>query len=72
MNGNIKSEAQVLAAIDFLATHSVSNSFKEEEFKNACGAGVVITVDQIEDEVGNAFFSEYFRSEKQLKSTKRC
>lgn len=50
MNGNIRNEAQLQASIDFLLHHSVSN-FTEDEFKKACGVGVVISIDQIEDEV---------------------
>lgn len=52
-NGNIRSEAQLTAALDYLLSHSslTDAEFSEQEFLKDCGAGVVVTVDQIEQAV---------------------
>lgn len=50
INGDIKNEQQVTAAIDFLHSHMLTG-FNVDEFLKACGVGVVITQELIEDEV---------------------
>uniref|UniRef100_A0A914ZL78 Probable glutamine--tRNA ligase n=1 Tax=Parascaris univalens TaxID=6257 RepID=A0A914ZL78_PARUN len=50
INGDIKNEQQVTAAIDFLHSHIVTG-FNVDEFLRACGVGVNITRELIEDEV---------------------
>ncbi|KAH7724037.1 glutaminyl-tRNA synthetase [Aphelenchoides avenae] len=49
MNGDIRNESQFNAAIDFLLAKSVGG-FDEKQFREACGAGVTISADQIEDQ----------------------
>ncbi|VDK43323.1 unnamed protein product [Anisakis simplex] len=50
INGNIRNEPQLSAAIDFLLSHTISG-FDESTFMDACGAGVIISSDMIEDQV---------------------
>lgn len=50
INGNIRNEPQLSAAIDFLLARSVTG-YEEDEFLQACGAGIVITSEQIEEQV---------------------
>lgn len=50
MNGDIRNESQFNAAVDFLLAKSVGG-FDETQFRDACGAGVTISADQIEDQV---------------------
>lgn len=49
-NENIKSDPQFSAAIEYLLSNVVLG-VSEEAFKEACGAGVVVTQDEIEDRV---------------------
>uniref|UniRef100_A0A0N5APU4 Probable glutamine--tRNA ligase n=1 Tax=Syphacia muris TaxID=451379 RepID=A0A0N5APU4_9BILA len=49
-NKNIRNEPQLSAAIDFMLARSVTG-FQESEFLQSCGAGVIITPEQIEDQV---------------------
>uniref|UniRef100_A0A914VYG5 Probable glutamine--tRNA ligase n=1 Tax=Plectus sambesii TaxID=2011161 RepID=A0A914VYG5_9BILA len=49
-NGNIRNEPQVTAALEYLTSNVVSG-VDEKAFMAACGAGVVVTEDQIEDQV---------------------
>lgn len=44
---NLKSEAQVSAALEFIAHRTVSG-FTDAEFEDACGIGVEVTPDEIE------------------------
>lgn len=50
MNGNIVNEQQLSASLEFLLAHVVTK-FTEEEFKEACGIGISITADQLEEGV---------------------
>ncbi len=50
-NGNIKSEMQLSAALEFLLAHTVSK-VTEEEFTKASGVGEEVTQDQLEATVG--------------------
>lgn len=52
IGGGIKSEAQVSAALDYLLTTSV-NGIDIAAFEKACGVGVVVTHDEIEDIVSD-------------------
>ena len=54
-NGNIKSEPQLTAALDYLVSHAVAG-VDETAFMKSCGAGVVVTEDQIEDLVSDFGF----------------
>ncbi|MFH4984571.1 hypothetical protein AB6A40_011280 [Gnathostoma spinigerum] len=58
MNENIRNDAQLSAAIDFLLSHAITG-VDEVSFLDACGVGVTITVEQIEDQVvcSNNFFN---------------
>lgn len=47
-NNNIRNDAQFSAAADYLLSHSVSGT-DEEEFKRDCGAGIIVSQDEIED-----------------------
>ncbi|CAD5220744.1 unnamed protein product [Bursaphelenchus okinawaensis] len=49
--GDIKTEPQFAAAVDFLLSNAVKDNIDEEEFKKASGVGVVYSVEQIEDAV---------------------
>ena len=51
-NGNIRNEAQFNAAMEFLLTKSkTTEPINEKEFMQNCGAGVVVSPEQIEDQV---------------------
>ncbi|KHN72416.1 putative glutamine--tRNA ligase [Toxocara canis] len=50
INGNIRNEPQMAAAIDFLLSHTVLG-VNERAFMEACGAGIVIPPEVIEDQV---------------------
>ncbi|EYC10419.1 hypothetical protein Y032_0055g2548 [Ancylostoma ceylanicum] len=50
ISGGIKSEAQVTAALDYLLANAV-HDVEVAAFEKACGVGVVVTHDQIEDTV---------------------
>ncbi|PAV91745.1 hypothetical protein WR25_09248 [Diploscapter pachys] len=52
LSEGIKSEAQLTAACEFLLASTVS-AVDEEEFKKACGVGVEVSVDEIEDAVSS-------------------
>lgn len=63
MNGNIRNDAQFKAATDYLLAKSASadKALDEEDFKRSCGAGVVVSSEEIEDQVG-AFFAVTLKS----------
>lgn len=50
MDGNISNEQQLSASLEFLLAHVVTK-FTEEEFKEACGIGISISADQLEEGV---------------------
>ncbi|KAI6197889.1 Glutaminyl-tRNA synthetase [Aphelenchoides besseyi] len=50
-NENIKNDAQFNAACDYLLSHSAETKINDKEFEEAFGAGVVVTIDQIEDTI---------------------
>lgn len=50
MNGNIRSEPQLVAAIEYLLSNVVKG-ISEENFLDASGVGVVVTAQQIQDQV---------------------
>ncbi|RCN52115.1 tRNA ligase class I, catalytic domain protein [Ancylostoma caninum] len=50
ISGGIKSEAQVTAALDYLLANAV-HDVEIPAFEKACGVGVVVTHDEIEDTV---------------------
>lgn len=56
-NEGIKTEPQFSAAVEYLLSHAVSG-VNEEEFKRACGVGVVVSQDEIEDTVRTIFVNK--------------
>ncbi|EJD73912.1 CBR-ERS-1 protein [Loa loa] len=50
MNGNIRTEPQLVAAIEYLLSNAVKG-IDEKEFLDASGVGIVITADQIQNQV---------------------
>ncbi|VDN26261.1 unnamed protein product, partial [Gongylonema pulchrum] len=50
MNGNIRSEPQLSAAIDYLLTSAVSG-FNEADLLKSAGVGVVVTAEEIQQQV---------------------
>uniref|UniRef100_A0A915I770 Probable glutamine--tRNA ligase n=1 Tax=Romanomermis culicivorax TaxID=13658 RepID=A0A915I770_ROMCU len=67
MNGNITTETQLSAALEFLLAHVVT-SFTEEQFNDACGVGVIISAEQIEQTVADVI-AKY---KSQLTSDRYC
>ncbi len=49
-SGQMRNETQLAAALDFLLHHALSD-FPLEQFLEACGAGVVVTAEQVEQVV---------------------
>ncbi|VDN02477.1 unnamed protein product [Thelazia callipaeda] len=78
INGNIRTEPQLAAAIEYLLSNVVK-CLNEQDFLNACGVGFVVTTEDIKDQVKesvNKFRSEimeqryFFNSGKILKDVK--
>uniref|UniRef100_A0AAF5PQT3 Probable glutamine--tRNA ligase n=1 Tax=Wuchereria bancrofti TaxID=6293 RepID=A0AAF5PQT3_WUCBA len=53
MNGNIRTEQQLVAAIEYLLSN-VMKEINEKRFLDACGVGIVVTADQIQNQVKEA------------------
>ncbi|KAI1717059.1 tRNA synthetases class I (E and q), catalytic domain-containing protein [Ditylenchus destructor] len=51
MNANIRNESQFKAATDYVLSKSSERTLDEEDFKQKCGAGIVVTAEEIEDKV---------------------
>ncbi|MCP9258846.1 putative glutamine--tRNA ligase [Dirofilaria immitis] len=60
MNGNIRSEPQLVAAIEYLLSNAVKE-IDDKKFLNACGVGIVVTSEQIQNQVREAI--ERFKPE---------
>lgn len=58
MNGDIRNEQQLTAAMDYLLSHAVA-SFDENNFKEACGVGIIVTPHQIKEQVSHEDFAYY-------------
>lgn len=50
INGNITNEPRLILAINYILSHVV-DGIAEDELLAACGAGIVVTPEEIEDEV---------------------
>uniref|UniRef100_A0A2K6WLB3 Probable glutamine--tRNA ligase n=1 Tax=Onchocerca volvulus TaxID=6282 RepID=A0A2K6WLB3_ONCVO len=60
MNGNIRTEPQLVAAIEYLLNNAVKG-IDDEKFLDACGVGIVVTAEQIQNQVREAM--ERFKPE---------
>ncbi|CAG9536577.1 unnamed protein product [Cercopithifilaria johnstoni] len=60
MNGNIRTEPQLVAAIEYLLSNAM-NGIDERKFLDASGVGVVVTAEQIQNQVKEAI--EKFKPE---------
>lgn len=50
MNGNIRTEPQLFAAIEYLLSNAIKG-IDEQKFLDASGVGVVVTHEQIQNQV---------------------
>uniref|UniRef100_A0A0R3S373 glutamine--tRNA ligase n=1 Tax=Elaeophora elaphi TaxID=1147741 RepID=A0A0R3S373_9BILA len=53
INGNIRTEPQLVAAIEYLLNNAV-NGIDEDKFLDASGVGVIVTAEQIQNQVKEA------------------
>lgn len=63
MNGNIRTEPQLAAAVEYLLSNTMKG-IDEEKFLDASGVGVVVTAEQIQNQVQlmNILLSHYLLS----------